>query len=84
MQGLDKHLVSLLTPISAIAERFAELNDDATYFFTTGCTPEWQTYRGMYVPVPLKIRTDRDIDIVRAGTDVVRAATDVLAQMCSH
>jgi hypothetical protein len=50
------------------------INDDATYLFTTGHIPEWQTYLGMHIPVPLKILTDRDIDIVRAAADVLECA----------
>jgi hypothetical protein len=50
------------------------INDDATYLFTTGYIPEWQTYPGMHIPAPLKILTDRDTDIVRAATDVLALA----------
>ncbi|MCE5309150.1 MAG: hypothetical protein LLG20_16035 [Acidobacteriales bacterium] len=50
------------------------INDDATYLFTTGYIPEWQTYPGMHVPVPLKIVTDRETDIVRAASDVLALA----------
>jgi hypothetical protein len=50
------------------------INDDATYIFTTGYIPEWRTYPGMHIPVPLRILTDRDTDIVRAGTDVLALA----------
>jgi len=50
------------------------INDDATYLFTTGFIPEWHTYPGMHIPVPLKIITDRDTDIVRAASDVLALA----------
>lgn len=50
------------------------INDDATYVFTTGYIPEWRTYPGMHIPVPLKIVTDRDTDIIRAATDVLALA----------
>lgn len=50
------------------------INDDATYIFTTGYIPEWQTYPGMHIPVPLKIVTDRDTDILRAASDVLALA----------
>jgi len=50
------------------------INDDATYLFTTGYIPEWQTYPGMHIPVPLKILTERDTDIVRAAADVLALA----------
>jgi hypothetical protein len=47
------------------------VNDDTTYLFTTGYIPEWNTYPGMHIPVPMKIVTDRDVDILRAATDVL-------------
>jgi hypothetical protein len=50
------------------------INDDATYLFTTGFIPEWHTYPGMHIPVPLKIVTDRDTDIIRSATDVLALA----------
>ena len=50
------------------------INDDATYIFTTGYIPEWETYPGMHIPVPLKIVTDRDTDILRAASDVLALA----------
>jgi hypothetical protein len=50
------------------------INDDATYLFTTGYIPEWQTYPGMHIPVPLKIVTDRDTDIIRSASDVLSLA----------
>jgi len=50
------------------------INDDATYVFTTGYIPEWKTYPGMHVPVPLKIITDRETDILRTASDVLALA----------
>jgi hypothetical protein len=50
------------------------INDDATFLFTTGYITDWQTYPGMHIPVPLKILTDRDTDIVRAASDVLALA----------
>jgi hypothetical protein len=47
------------------------VNDDATYLFTTGYIPEWHTYPGMHIPVPTKIITDQDTDILRTATDVL-------------
>jgi hypothetical protein len=48
------------------------INGGTTYLFTTGFIPEWQTYPGMHVPVPVEIITEE-------GTDVIRVATEVLA-----
>jgi hypothetical protein len=50
------------------------INEDATYIFTTGYIPEWNTYPGMHIPVPLKIVTDRETDILRAASDVLALA----------
>jgi hypothetical protein len=50
------------------------INDDATYLFTTGYIPEWHTYPGMHIPVPLRIVTDRETDIVRSANDVLSLA----------
>jgi len=50
------------------------INDDATYLFTTGFIPELHTYPGMHIPVPLKIVTDRDTDIIRSASDVLALA----------
>ena len=50
------------------------INEDATYLFTTGYIEEWQTYPGVHVPVPLRITTDQDTDLLRAATDVLSLA----------
>ena len=50
------------------------INDDAAYLFTTGFIPEWNTYPGMHVPVPIRINTDADVDILRAAHDVLALA----------
>ena len=50
------------------------INDDTTYLFTTGYIPEWQTYPGMHIPVPLRILTDRETDIIRSANDVLALA----------
>ena len=47
------------------------INNGATYLFATGFVPEWKTYPGVHIPVPVRIRTDR-------GTDIVRTAIEVL------
>jgi hypothetical protein len=50
------------------------INDAATYLFTTGFIPEWKTYPGMHVPVPVRITTDAEVDILRAANDVLALA----------
>jgi hypothetical protein len=51
-----------------------QINEDATYLFTTGFMKSLSTYPGPHIPVPIQIKTDRDRDI-----DLVRVASDVLA-----
>jgi hypothetical protein len=50
------------------------INNEASYLFTTGYIPEWNTYPGMHIPVPVRIRTDRSIDVVRAANEVLALA----------
>lgn len=47
------------------------INNSATYLFVTGFIPEWNTYPGVHVPVPLRIWTDRRSDILRIATEVL-------------
>jgi hypothetical protein len=51
-----------------------QINEDATYLFTTGFMKSLSTYPGPHIPVPIQIKTDPDRDI-----DLVRVASDVLA-----
>jgi hypothetical protein len=48
-----------------------EINDSATYLFTTGYIPEWETYPGPHIPAPVRIVTDDRRDITRIATDVL-------------
>jgi hypothetical protein len=46
------------------------VNDDATYVFTTGFVPEWGTYPGPHIPVPIQLITDDSADRFRLATEV--------------
>lgn len=48
------------------------VNGSATFLFTTGFIPEWNTYPGVHVPVPVQITCD-------PGSDVRRISSEVLA-----
>ena len=50
------------------------INNGATYLFATGFVPEWKTYPGVHVPVPVRIRTDHNSDILRVATEVLGLA----------
>jgi hypothetical protein len=43
----------------------------ASFLFTTGFIPEWNTYPGMHVPAPIRIRTDRNVDVVRSSVELL-------------
>jgi len=45
--------------------------NDSSYLFTTGYMPEWGTYPGPHVPMPLQIRANEKIDVVQAANDVL-------------
>lgn len=44
------------------------------FLFTTGFIPEWNTYPGVHVPVPVRIRTDRGVDRRRAAIELLGLA----------
>jgi hypothetical protein len=50
------------------------INNEASYLFTTGYIPEWNTYPGMHIPVPVRIQTDRATDIIRTANEVLSLA----------
>lgn len=50
------------------------INNDASYLFTTGYIPEWQTYPGMHIPVPVQLHTDRAADLIRTANEVLSLA----------
>jgi hypothetical protein len=50
------------------------INNEASYLFTTGYMPEWNTYPGMHIPVPVRINTDRATDLIRAANEVLSLA----------
>lgn len=45
-----------------------------TFLFTTGFIPEWNTYPGVHVPVPVRIRTDRGVDRFRSAVELLGLA----------
>ncbi len=47
------------------------VNGAATYLFTTGYIPEWKTYPGPHIPVPVEV-------VLAGGGDVLGSAADVL------
>ncbi len=50
------------------------VNQSATYLFTTGFIPEWNTYPGVHVPVPAQITCDADSDVTQISTEVLALA----------
>lgn len=48
-----------------------QVNDSATYLFTTGFIPEWGTYPGPHIPVPVQLIADENADMNRVATDVL-------------
>jgi hypothetical protein len=50
------------------------INNEASYLFTTGYIPEWNTYPGMHIPVPVQIHTDRATDLIRTANEVLSLA----------
>ena len=50
-----------------------QINGSA-FLFTTGFIPEWNTYPGVHVPVPVRIRTDRGVDRMRAAVELLGLA----------
>jgi hypothetical protein len=47
------------------------VNGAATYLFTTGYIPEWGTYPGPHIPVPVQLVTDDEADMRRIAADVL-------------
>ncbi len=50
---------------------FCQVNEDASYLFTTGYVPEWETYPGPHIPAPIRIITDRSVDARQVAADVL-------------
>ena len=48
-----------------------QVNEIAHYLFTNGYMPEWGTYPGAHIPVPVQIIADQGADIERIATDVL-------------
>lgn len=46
----------------------------ASFLFTTGFVPEWNTYPGMHVPVPVRIRTDQGVDVMKSAIELLGLA----------
>ncbi len=46
------------------------VNDAATYVFTTGFVPEWGTYPGPHIPVPIQLLTEDGADRFRLASEV--------------
>lgn len=47
------------------------MNNSSAYLFTTGFMKELNTYPGPHVPVPIQIKADKDVDIVKTASDVM-------------
>ena len=47
------------------------VNKTATYLFTTGYMPEWETYPGPHIPVPVKLMSDDEVDMHQAASDIL-------------
>ena len=50
---------------------FCRVNNESVYLFTSGFMPEWGTYPGPHIPAPLRLFTNKNIDIERAANDVL-------------
>jgi hypothetical protein len=47
------------------------INDTESFLFTTGYTPEWHTYPGPHVPVPVQLVCGAELDIQQVAADVL-------------
>jgi hypothetical protein len=50
------------------------INQSANFLFTTGFVPEWNTYPGAHVPVPVRVKTDKNSDLTRIATEILGLA----------
>ena len=50
------------------------VNKAATYLFVTGYIPEWGTYPGPHVPVPIELMSDNKVDMNRVASDILGLA----------
>ncbi len=50
------------------------VNKAATYLFVTGYIPEWGTYPGPHVPVPIELMSDNEVDMYRVASDILGLA----------
>jgi len=48
-----------------------ELDQHAMLVYTRGSIPFFRTYPGMYVPSPIQLRAEGDVDLTRAATEVL-------------
>ena len=47
------------------------VNGEATYLFTSGYMPEWSTYPGPHIPVPVQLEAAGVTDMHRIAADVL-------------
>lgn len=47
------------------------VNDDASFLFTTGFMPDLKTYPGPHIPVPLRINSNKKLDIKKTASDIL-------------
>jgi len=47
------------------------VNSTTTYLFTTGYIPEWETYPGPHIPVPVQLVTDKNTNVHRIATEIL-------------
>ena len=50
------------------------VNKAATYLFTTGYMPEWETYPGPHIPAPVRLMSDNEVDMHQVASDILGLA----------
>ena len=50
------------------------VNKTTTYLFTTGYMPEWETYPGPHIPVPMRIMSNDEVDMHQVASDILGLA----------
>ena len=50
------------------------VNKTATYLFTTGYMPEWETYPGPHIPAPVRLMSNDEVDMHQVASDILGLA----------
>ena len=50
------------------------VNKIATYLFTTGYMPEWETYPGPHIPAPVRLMSNDNVDMHQVASDILGLA----------